>query len=283
VSDLPNHITIIGAGRLGQGLGLALERAGLPILILARRPGQWLPGLPVRVSEQLDIGDAELILIAVPDAAITAVAQRLAGTGAIGAGHVVLHTSGLLDRRALAPLAGSAAPLGSLHPLQTIADPASAPAAFQSAYAAVEGDARAAEVATRLARVVGLTPFPIAAESKALYHATAALLANSTVALAGLAERLARDAGLPEEIVSRIYLPLLRGTVENLERLGPAQALTGPVRRGDLLTIERHLAALEPADRALYRALGRVILALAREAGLEAEAAARVEALLVKE
>jgi len=283
VSDLPKPIAIVGAGRLGQGLGLALERAGFPVLILARRPGQWLPGLPVRVSEQLETGDAQVILIAVPDGAITPVAQRLAGTGAIGAGHVILHTSGLLDRGALAPLAASGAALGSLHPLQTIADPASAPAAFQSAYAAVEGDTRAVEAATRVARAVGLTPFPIQAESKALYHATAALLSNSTVGLAGLAERLARDAGLPEEMVGRIYLPLLRGTVENLERLGPAKALTGPVRRGDLLTIERHLAALEPADRALYRVLGRLILPLAREAGLEAEAAARVEALLVKE
>jgi predicted short-subunit dehydrogenase-like oxidoreductase (DUF2520 family) len=188
-----------------------------------------------------------------------------------------------MDRRALVPLGASGAALGSLHPLQTIADPASAPAAFQGAYAAVEGDARAVEAASLVARAVGLTPFPISGESKALYHATAALLANSTVALAGLAERLARDAGLPEELLGRIYLPLLRGTVENLERLGPARALTGPVRRGDLRTIERHLEALPPADRALYRALGQLILALAREAGLDSEAAARVEALLVKE
>jgi predicted short-subunit dehydrogenase-like oxidoreductase (DUF2520 family) len=283
LSGFPNHITIVGAGRLGQGLGLALQRAGVPVLILARRPGPWLPDLPVRVSETLDVGDADLILLTVPDGAIPAVAERLAGTGRIGAAHVVLHTSGLMDRRALVALEATGAALGSLHPLQTIADPASAPAAFHGAYAAVEGDVRAVETASLVARAVGLTPFPISGGSKALYHATAALLANSTVALAGLAERLARDAGLPEELRARIYLPLLRGTVENLERLGPARALTGPVRRGDVVTIERHLAALPAGDRALYRALGRLILALAREAGLEAEAADRVEALLVKQ
>jgi predicted short-subunit dehydrogenase-like oxidoreductase (DUF2520 family) len=102
-----------------------------------------------------------------------------------------------------------------------------------------------------------------------LYHAGAVMVANYTVTLVGVAERLARAAGVPVTLAERLYLPLLRGALENLEELGPARALTGPVRRGDDGTIRAHLEALEPEDRVLYAALGRAALELAREAGLE--------------
>ena len=97
--------------------------------------------------------------------------------------------------------------------------------------------------------------------------------------LAAVAERVARLAGLPPSEAAALYLPLMQGTVANLAA-GPAGALTGPVRRGDVATLRRHLAALEPDDRVLYRTLGLGALRLAREAGLGEQAALAVERVL---
>jgi predicted short-subunit dehydrogenase-like oxidoreductase (DUF2520 family) len=95
-----------------------------------------------------------------------------------------------------------------------------------------------------------------------------------------VAERLARSAGVPPDIAGRLYLPLLAGAVANLTQLGPAAALTGAVRRGDVQTIQSHLDALEPQDRELYRMVGRAAILLAREAGLAESSLRRVEETL---
>jgi predicted short-subunit dehydrogenase-like oxidoreductase (DUF2520 family) len=97
------------------------------------------------------------------------------------------------------------------------------------------------------------------------------------VALVGVAERLARSAGVPPDVAARLYLPLLGGAVANLTSLGPAAALTGAVRRGDVQTIQSHLEALSPEDRELYRTVGRAAVLLAREAGLNDMAAKKVD------
>jgi predicted short-subunit dehydrogenase-like oxidoreductase (DUF2520 family) len=211
----------------------------------------------------------------VPDDAITALAADLAAEGAVRADHTVLHLSGLLDREALAPLSPTGAALGSFHPLQTIADPASAPLRLAGAYAGLEGDPRAIEVGEQLARALRMVPVRLSAGGKAAYHAGAAMVANYTVALFAVAERLAEEAGVPPETAARMYLPLLRGTAANLES-PPATALTGPVRRGDVHTIRAHLAVLRGADAHLYRLLGLEALRLARQAGLRPELAQRV-------
>jgi predicted short-subunit dehydrogenase-like oxidoreductase (DUF2520 family) len=192
---------------------------------------------------------------------------------------VVLHLSGLLDRRALADLEPSGAGLGSFHPLQSIADPVAAPERLAGAYAGIEGDQRALAAGKEIASLLGMTAVPLSGEAKAAYHAGAVMAANYTVALAGVAERLARAAGVPADVAARLYLPLVRGAAANLAD-GPVAALTGPVRRGDARTVEAHLAVLSEEDRELYRRLGREALRLARLAGLDTAAAARVEAVL---
>jgi predicted short-subunit dehydrogenase-like oxidoreductase (DUF2520 family) len=113
----------------------------------------------------------------------------------------------------------------------------------------------------------------IGKKAKPAYHAGAAFAANYTTALVAVAERLALAAGIAPAVARRLYLPLIRGAAANLEA-GPAAALTGPVRRGDVDTVTAHLAALGPDDRQLYLLLAREALRLAREAGLPAEPAA---------
>jgi predicted short-subunit dehydrogenase-like oxidoreductase (DUF2520 family) len=128
-----------------------------------------------------------------------------------------------------------------------------------------------------------MVPVRIPAEAKPAYHAAAALVANYTVALVGVAERIARSAGVPDEIAARLYLPLLGGAVANLTTLGPAASLTGAVRRGDVQTVLAHLQALNPVDQELYRTVGRAAVALAREAGLGEAEATRVDVVLAEE
>ena len=269
---------------MGRGFALALSRGGHRVRLLARRAGPVIASVPVEVRDWAPaMKGSGLLLIATPDDAITGAAAALYATGALSPEHVVLHLSGLLDHSALAPLAPTGAALGSFHPLQTVADPATAPERLAGAYAAVEGDARAIQSAEGLADALGMHVVRVPAGTKPAYHAGAALVANATLALVGTAVRIAEEAGIPPELARRIYLPLLRGTLENLEALGPAAALTGPVRRGDLGTIRAHLAALGPDDRELYRRLGLAALDLARRAGLEPAAGDTIERFLLDE
>jgi predicted short-subunit dehydrogenase-like oxidoreductase (DUF2520 family) len=275
------RVTIIGAGRMGQGLGLALKRRGYKVVLLNRGPREVIPPLVLHQGSRAEAtADSELILLATPDDAIAAVAAGLAAERAVTRDQVVLHLSGLLDRAALVALEETGAGLGSFHPLQSVAEPATAAERLKGAYVGVEGDERALVAAERLANTLRMIPVRIPAEAKPAYHAGAAFVANYTVALVGVAERLARSAGVSEEVASRIYLPLLGGAVANLTSLGPAASLTGAVRRGDVQTLQAHLEALSSGDRKLYKIVGKAAVALAREAGLSGEAAARVDAIL---
>ena len=275
------RVTIIGAGRMGQGLGLALKRRGYKILMVARTQRDITPPLMLHQGSRAEAtAGAELVLIATPDDAIGLVAAELAAEGAISRDQVVLHLSGLLDRNALLPLEETGAACGSFHPLQSVAEAGTAAERLKGAYVGIEGDDRALVAAERLANTLRMIPVRIPAAAKPAYHAGAAFVANYTVALVGVAERLARAAGVPPDIAARIYLPLLGGAVANLNALGPAGSLTGAVRRGDEQTIRAHLKALSPEDGTLYRTVSRAAVTLAREAGLSESAAKRVEEAL---
>jgi predicted short-subunit dehydrogenase-like oxidoreductase (DUF2520 family) len=260
-------VAIIGAGRMGRGLALALGEAGVEAAVLSR----------TRRPE--DTRRAAVVLIATPDDAIGGVAAELAREQAVGDTHVVLHLSGLLDRLALHALASTGAALGSFHPLQSIADPTTAAERLRGAFAGLEGDPRAVEAGERLAAALGMHAVHLAPGAKPAYHAGAVIASNYVVVLAAVAERLARRSGAIAAEAAALYLPLMQGTVANLS-LGPSAALTGPVRRGDAATVRTHLAALGPEERQLYRSLGLMALRLAREAGLAEGPAAAVERAL---
>jgi predicted short-subunit dehydrogenase-like oxidoreductase (DUF2520 family) len=266
---------------MGQGLGLALKRRGYRVLLVNRSSRDVIAPLILHQGSLAEAtSEAELVLIATPDDAIEQVATELAARGGITHDQVILHLSGLLDRRALLPLDSTGAACGSFHPVQTVADPATAAERLKGAYVGIEGDERALVAAERLANTLRMVPVRIPAEAKPAYHAGASFVANYTIALVGVAERLARSAGVGDEVAAKLYLPLLGGAVANLSALGPSASLTGAVRRGDVQTIRAHLQALGPEDRELYRAVGRAAVALASEAGLSPAAAAQVNAVL---
>jgi predicted short-subunit dehydrogenase-like oxidoreductase (DUF2520 family) len=266
---------------MGQGIALALGAVGCRVTLLGRSPRPIAPSLILSPPPwTAAIRDAALLLIATPDDAIPAVARTVADLAVVRDHHLVLHLSGLLDRTALAALQPAGAALGSFHPLQTIADPASAPRRLRGAWAGVEGDPQAIDAGEELAGLLGMHPVRIPAGGKPLYHAAAVIAGNYPTVLAAVAERLARTAGVPAVVAGRMYLPLVAGAVENLLALGSDRALTGPVWRGDIETLRRHLAALPAELLPLYRLLGLEAVHLAEGQGLDGRSAAAVRHLL---
>jgi predicted short-subunit dehydrogenase-like oxidoreductase (DUF2520 family) len=221
------------------------------------------------------IGEVDVVVLAVADDGIVPLTEMLAARSGVGPRHVVLHLSGSRDHSVLAALAASGAAVGSLHPLQTLVDPVRAPDHLRGAWAAVEGMPHAVATADRLARDIGLRPFRVRPEDKLRYHAAAVFASNYFVVVEAIAERLLRQAGLPDDAWAAL-LPLVAGTLDNLRREGPVGALTGPVARGDAETLAGNLSAIGRSEAALYRALGTVALELARMRGLDEERAAQV-------
>ena len=274
-------VAIVGPGRMGQGLALGLLGCGWRVTLLGRGPRETLaPFLWPADRWAAALNECDTVLVATPDAAIPLAAGQLLATGAVGPRHVVLHLSGLLDRSALSVLAPSGAALGSIHPLQTVADSRTAPERLRGAFAGIEGDARAMAGGEALARALSMRPVRIPSEGKADYHLGATFVANYAAALLAIGQQFAERAGIDEALAAELYRPLLAGATGNLVALGPVAALTGAVRRGDVATIRAHLARLGGRERRLYCDLGMVALGLAREAGLAAESADEVEAVL---
>lgn len=252
-------VGIIGPGRAGLGLGVALSRAGHRVLLHGRSPKPVPPQLALTTGPLPPwLDGAEIVVLAVPDDAILEVASTLARSGAIRDRQVVLHLSGVLGHKALSPLASTGAALGSLHPLHSFGGERES---LEGAFAAVEGEPRAVETAVQLARSIGLRPFRLDSDKKATYHAAAVIAANFLVTLYARAEALFRKAGIPPEEARAALGSLMAGVVENVRQRG-TDAVTGPVARGDVETIRLHLRVLDGEDAALYRMLSRLTLEL---------------------
>ena len=283
MSDRP-VVGLIGPGRAGVGLALALAQAGYTVRLHGRRKKKVPAPLALSVGEgdapPTWIAEAGVVILAVRDDGIRPLAEALAAGRTITPDHVVLHLSGVQGQEALGPLVTTRAALGSLHPLQTIVEPERAPARLKGAWAAVEGMPRAVEAAERLAKDVGMRPFRIATKAKAIYHAGAVFASNYLVVVEAMAQRLLRHAGLTDADAWAALRPLVEGTLENLSRAEPKDALTGPVARGDTTTIARHIESLTLDDGKLYRALGRAALELAQKRGMDEATAEQVAAAL---
>ncbi|HYM97126.1 MAG TPA: DUF2520 domain-containing protein [Candidatus Sulfotelmatobacter sp.] len=231
---------------------------------------------------------AGLVVLAVPDDALRQAAERLAGLKP-GRRVAVVHVSGALGLDVLSALSDNA--VGSFHPLQSFPEPRG-PAAFRGSTVAVDSTSPALRRRLeRLARDLGATPKHVGDEQRVLYHAAAVFASNYLDVVIGQAIRLLQSSGWNEAEATAALVPLAAGALENLRRRGPVAALTGPVRRGDAETVEKHLAALEAVDRAhaagrgpktaaVYRMLGSIALEYAKDAGLKPAAAGRTRRAL---
>jgi len=289
-------VSIIGAGRVGTALGLALKAANYRVEIVvtkhrvsARRAATLIgPQTVGLVEDQLDglsrsqlasFNRASLTIIATPDDSIAPLAQRLAtvfrfksiGLARRGksAPPVVLHTSGALPSSVLEPLRKLGFAIGSVHPLLSISDPKSGADLFSRAFFSVEGDAPAVSLARSIVHKLGGRAFDIPADAKALYHAAALTASPNMIALFDIALEMLSSCGLSRRRARQVLLPLVESTLANLKLQDPKLALTGPFKRGDAATIRKHIAAMRSADLhdalAAYALLGRRSLAMAKD------------------
>ena len=238
------NIEIHGTGRAAGALALAFVRAGHRITAIVGRNREHQDRLAGLV--ETSGGTPDLRLIAVTDAAIPTVASGLVTAPPVA----TVHTSGATSVDALADLARVGAPIGSFHPLQTLPDANTGADALPGSWIAITADDSLASELESLARSIGSHPFRLDDAAKPMYHAAATAASNYTNAALDLAERLFAEADVPFA-ASRA---LVDSTVGNAYEVGPAQARTGPVARGDHATIDIQKAAASSAGIVVGRA-----------------------------
>ncbi len=277
---LPGPIGFIGAGKVGTALASLWHAQGADVAAVSGRTLR--SGLDMARAAGLDpstaqdrvrtLRSADLVFLTVPDDAIGPLCREIAEQGGWRAGQGVVHCSGALPSDVLQPAREAGARVASFHPLQAFANLQAALEHLPGSTFALEGDPDLVAQLDMLVEALDGTAIHLKSEEKTIYHAAATIASNYTVTLAALASDLLMQEGIAPDINTalRYLLPLLKGTVNNLDTLGLPGALTGPLARGDAGTVARHIKALEecaPDLASLYRHLARLTLPLAQEKG----------------
>lgn len=259
-------IALVGPGRLGTSLAHALRNAGYKIreIVCRNDPRSRAKGMRLarKVNAEPSVGNraklnADVIWFCVPDDKIAEVAKQFADRN--WQGKIALHSSGVLSSDALDMLRQKGASVASVHPLMTFVEntrPALAGVPF-----AIEGDASARRIAARIVRNLGGDAFVIRKQGKIAYHAFATMICPLFISLLATAEKTADLAGISSRNARRRMMSILRQSLTNYERMGPGASFSGPIVRGDVETIARHLAVLRKVPEAM-----RVYVALASAA-----------------
>ena len=264
-------VNLIGAGRVGQTLLRCL--ADRPEYVVQHVASSRIEsahaaveavGVGTAVPGPQAMAEANIWLLTVPDTRISHVADSIAATlggRTSGSPKVAIHCSGYHSAEVMAPLRTHGWHLASAHPMLSFADPKTAATNFPGTLCGVEGDPEAIQVTERLLSVLGARPFQIKSEAKALYHAAAVFTNNFTTVLQGIALEGWKAAGVPDDFARELQNTLLRSTVENVERQGPQDALTGPAARGDDEVVRdqgQHVSDWHPEAGRVYRDLSEL-------------------------
>jgi predicted short-subunit dehydrogenase-like oxidoreductase (DUF2520 family) len=262
------RITIVGAGRLGAALALQLAKVGYAIDEIIHRPQSGSKrkasalarkvgarALTVHVAQL----NADVVWLCVPDRQIAPSAHQLASL-ASWEGKIALHSSGALASDELQALRELGASVAAVHPFMTFVQ--NSQPSLNGIGFAMEGDPAAVRMAHNIVRDLGGLAFHIPRNRKAAYHAFGGFVSPLFVALLSTGEQVARAAGMSSAAARKRMLPILRQTLANYEKLGPAAAFTGPIVRGDVAVVRKHLQSLKgiPEAREVYVALAKSAL-----------------------
>ena len=278
---MSERVFILGAGKVGTALARALRAAGVEVVGLHGRRAQSEPDAITAGPFPDTLRRATTVIVAVRDPQLEDTLEQLA-LAPLAHGTVVLHVSGSAEPAALSALRQQGHPCGTMHPLLPFADPARAAAAIGGAWFGVDGDPKAVAKARAFASALGSRTLEIPAGEKVRYHAAAVFASNFPALLIGSGEQLLAGIGLAPEDARAALMPLFLAAIENVKARPSAQALTGPIARGDVETVRKHLAALEatPELREFYVALSRKAIPLARAAGADGAKLGEIAALV---
>ncbi|MFO0814645.1 MAG: Rossmann-like and DUF2520 domain-containing protein [Gemmatales bacterium] len=270
-------LSFLGCGKVGRTLGRRWSQAKVFTIgqVLTRhlesaQSAVEFIGAGQAISDISAIEPADAFFLGAPDDALPELARKLASTGMIVEGAVCWHASGAVPSSVLKPLKDAGAEIGSIHPTKSFADPALAAETFPGTPCVIEGTPEACLLLSEACRAIGGNPIQVTMSNrdKAVYHAGTTLASNCLVGLAEVAIQCMEQAGFQREQAMQLIGPLMAGSVQNVTKLGTVAALTGPISRGEVGTVARHLAALEgskPVVSDAYRLLGLLIVDLARK------------------
>jgi predicted short-subunit dehydrogenase-like oxidoreductase (DUF2520 family) len=277
----------IGAGTVGTALAVRLSSKGYPIVAVssrsqtsAERLARVVDGCHVFNSNQGVADNAELIFVTTPDDAIASVISQIQWHP----GQSVVHCSGADSTDILQPAKQFRAQVGVFHPLQTFASVKQAIENIPGSTFAVEAEEPLLRTLKDMATALNGHWVELKASDKVIYHAAAVIACNYLVTLVKLATDLWQTFGVPPHQATRALLPLLKGTIHNIDTVGIPQCLTGPIARGDIGTVRKHLDALNKAAPNLlstYRELGLQTIPIAVAKGrINREQAQELQAIL---
>jgi predicted short-subunit dehydrogenase-like oxidoreductase (DUF2520 family) len=266
-SSPPLHptVSIVGPGNLGNALALTLVSAGYPVKLIAVRPGhtgdRHAKALAKRTKAELvTLGkhalDTDIVWLTVPDDSIAEVSRVLAASQD-WKGKFVFHSSGALTSDELASLRKLGAKVASVHPMMTFVRgvaPEMAGVSF-----ALEGDATAVRMARAIVQSLDASAFVIRKQNKVLYHVFGSFASPLVIALMATMEQVAAAVGIRKQDIKPVMVPLLWQTLRNYLNKDAAAAFSGPLVRGDVATVRKHLAELKklPEAREVYLALAK--------------------------
>jgi|SRR4030065_313264 len=270
-------VAIIGAGVVGSAVGYILKNKGYKIagiasrrLESAKRAASFIGDGEVFKDTVSAAKSADIVFITTPDKVIQEVCDKITDNGGFKKGTIVVHMSGALPSTILNSSKRLGAKIVSVHPLQSFADPKEAVFSLQGSYIGIEGDKEALIEAKKIVKALGGKHIVISADTKAMYHAGAVVVSNYLVAILDLGVKIYEAVGIPKETALQALMPLIKGTISNIERLGLPGALTGPIARGDVSVVEMHLDEMRknlPHMFRLFTELGRHAVRVGSEKG----------------
>lgn len=266
-------LTLIGCGNVGKTLGrlwvskrtFKLQDVLTRTLDSAQRAVAFM-GAGSAIADYADIRPADIYLIATPDDQIAKCCEALARTGRLSDSSVVFHCSGALRSAELQPAIQRGASVASIHPIRSFAVPEQVAQDFSGTYCGVEGDQRALDILGKAFTAIGAQLVPIDADAKVLYHSAAVFASNYLTTLIDVAQAAYVKSGIPRDVALKLMEQLIRESVDNIFRLGPANALSGPIARGDMATVEKQQIAVSGWDQKygdLYAQFAKLTVELA--------------------
>ncbi|MBN1292578.1 MAG: DUF2520 domain-containing protein [Candidatus Latescibacteria bacterium] len=268
---------LIGAGRAGRAIASAMTLAGYRFTwigsskredaeLLAQLIGCSAYGVEFTGFEE----HAEFLILSVPDDEIESVAQQAIDSGIITDQTIAAHLSGALDSIVLNPVCSAGASIMAFHPAQSFTVDSNPELVFKGICFDMEGDIRACSMGEKIACDLGAVSVILTPEQRLFTHLAMTITSNYSVTLIRMAEDIMKTAGVSEKTAGKMLFPLFTQTVRNIEVSGTVKALTGPVARGDINIIRKHLVSLKNLSteyNVLYRSMARIAVQIAAERG----------------
>jgi len=265
-SALRNYsVAIVGYGKVGRVLARGFAGRGYRLFIVAHKPhpDSWLTRRQKRVVNRIAElpADMDFVVLCVRDRQIPVLANEVVKRDGFRRGTVVCHTAGALSADVLAPIRKVGCLPLAWHPLQTFTGDEDADL-LKGITFGIDGDPKAVRVGEKMARALGGKPFRVPPELRPLYHLGGVFACNLMAALGGISQDLLKEVGMDERRSLAALAPLIRTTAQNISRKELPDAITGPLKRGDVETIAAHLKVLErhPLAGEIYRVLSRSLL-----------------------